>query len=86
VLGQVVPINNNIVSVAQISSPNRKRIAYNSEVSISVKKDYWRKGMGSAVMEELIRFVKGDSTIKNDIEMFIIFHFYRTNTRIRWIT
>ena len=58
-------IDNNIVSIAQISSPNRKRIAHNSEISISVKKDYWRNGIGSAVMEELIRFAKEHGTIKN---------------------
>ena len=34
-------INNEIVSVAQISSPSRKRIAHNSEIAISVKKKYW---------------------------------------------
>jgi RimJ/RimL family protein N-acetyltransferase len=58
-------INNNIVSIAQISSPNRKRIAHNGEVSISVKKDYWKMGIGSAVMEELIRFAKENNIIKN---------------------
>lgn len=58
-------IDNNIVSVAQISSSNRKRIAHNSEISISVKKDYWRNGVGTAVMEELISFAKENSTIKN---------------------
>jgi RimJ/RimL family protein N-acetyltransferase len=58
-------IDNNIVSVAQISSNNRKRIAHNSEISISVKKEYWRNGIGSIVMEELIRFGKKHNTIKN---------------------
>lgn len=58
-------INNSIVSVAQISGSNRKRIAHNSELSISVKKEYWRKGIGSIVMEELIRFAKENGTIKN---------------------
>jgi RimJ/RimL family protein N-acetyltransferase len=58
-------INDNIVSVAQISSPNRKRIAHNSDVSISVKKEYWGNGIGSAVMEELISFAKEHDTIKN---------------------
>ena len=58
-------INDNIVSVAQISSPNRKRIAHNSDVSISVKKEYWGNGIGSAVMEELIRFAREHDKIKN---------------------
>jgi len=58
-------IENDIVSVAQINTSNRKRIAHNSEVSISVKKVYWQNGIGSAVMEEIIRFAKEHSTIKN---------------------
>jgi RimJ/RimL family protein N-acetyltransferase len=58
-------IDNNIVSVAQISSSNRKRIAHNAEVSISVKKEYWSNGIGSIVMSELISFAKEHATIKN---------------------
>lgn len=58
-------VNNVIVSISQISSPNRKRIIHNSEVAISVKKQYWRSGIGSAAMEELIKFAKEHSEIKN---------------------
>jgi RimJ/RimL family protein N-acetyltransferase len=58
-------VDDNIVSIAQISAPNRKRIAHNSEVSISVKKEYWGNGIGSEVMEELIRLAKEHNTIKN---------------------
>lgn len=58
-------IDNNIVSIGQISKPKRKRIAHNSEVAISVKKDYWRNGIGSAVIGELIRFAKENHEIKN---------------------
>ena len=57
-------INNEIVSVAQLSSPNMKRISHNSEIAISVKKDYWNIGSGSAVMEELIKFAKDKGSIK----------------------
>ena len=58
-------IDNNIISMGQISSSNRKRIAHNSEIAISVKKSYWRNGIGSAVMEELIRFANENDIIKN---------------------
>lgn len=58
-------VDDNIVSVAQISSNNIKRIVHNSEVFISVKKDYWGSGIGSAVMEEIINFGREHSTIKN---------------------
>lgn len=58
-------IDNRIVSVAQITTPNRRRIAHNSEIAISVKKEYWEIGIGSAVMKELIKFAKDNSSIKN---------------------
>lgn len=51
-------VDNEIVSVAQINSSPRKRIAHNSEIAISVKKDYWSMGIGSAVIEELLKFAK----------------------------
>lgn len=58
-------IDNKIVSVAQISAPNRKRIEHNSEIAISVKKEYWGIGVGSAMMKELIQFAKEHISIKN---------------------
>jgi RimJ/RimL family protein N-acetyltransferase len=58
-------IDNNIVSVAQISSSNRKRIAHNSEISVSVKKEHWRNGIGTIIMNELICFAKEHDTIRN---------------------
>ena len=57
-------INDNIVSCANISRPAQKRIAHNTEIAISVKKDFWRNGIGNAVMKELIRVAKEHDTIK----------------------
>ena len=57
-------IDNNIVSVAQISAMSRKRIAHNCEIAISIKKEYWGMGIGSAVMAELINFAKAHENIK----------------------
>lgn len=57
-------INDEIVSIAQISASNRKRICHNSEIAISVRKNYWNIGVGSAVMEELIKFAKDKKSIK----------------------
>lgn len=58
-------VEKNLVSIAQISRINRKRIAHNSELAISVKKAYWRKGIGSIMMNELIQFAKEQGEIKN---------------------
>ncbi|GAA0177111.1 GNAT family N-acetyltransferase [Clostridium sediminicola] len=58
-------VDGKVISISQINNLHRKRIAHNSEISISVKKDYWRNGIGSAVMEELIKFAKNNGIIKN---------------------
>lgn len=58
-------IHNSVVCIARISSPNNSRIAHNSELGISVKKEYWKNGIGSIVMEELINFAKGHDVIRN---------------------
>ncbi|WP_326909743.1 GNAT family N-acetyltransferase [Sedimentibacter sp. MB31-C6] len=58
-------IDNRLVSTAQISASSRKRISHNSEIAISVLKDYWHIGIGTAVMEELINFAKSTATIRN---------------------
>ncbi len=58
-------IDDSIVSIAQISCHQRERISHNCDLAISVKKKYWRSGIGSAVIEELIRFATNHSNIKN---------------------
>ncbi len=58
-------IENTIVSISQISSPFRKRICHNSEVAISVRKDYWNIGVGSIMLNILIDYAKTKGTIRN---------------------
>ena len=58
-------VNNKIVSIAQISAATRTRIAHNSEIAISVKKDYWRMGIAGLMIEELLRFASQHATIRN---------------------
>ncbi len=57
-------VDDNIISVSLVSAPNKKRIAHNSELSISVKKEYWGMGVGSAVIEALIDFANNHEIIK----------------------
>ncbi len=57
-------VGGEIAAIGQISALARKRIAHNAQVSISVKKAYWRLGIASAVMAELIQFAK-HRNIKN---------------------
>lgn len=58
-------IDNKIISVSQIDSPMRKRIAHNTDLSISVKKEYWGMGIGSQVMGTLIDYAEKNEVIKN---------------------
>ena len=58
-------VNDSVVSVAQIGCMQRKRIIHNSELAISVKKQYWNLGIGSAMMEKLLRFANNHDLIKN---------------------
>lgn len=51
-------IDNQIVSVSQIRGEASERIAHNFELSISVSRDCWNIGVGSAAMKELIRFAE----------------------------
>ncbi|MGL4911731.1 MAG: GNAT family N-acetyltransferase [Romboutsia sp.] len=60
----VALIGEKIVSVCQITTSDRKRIAHNSELAVSVRKDYWGIGIGSAIMNELIEFGKRNDNIK----------------------
>ena len=48
-----------IIASADVSSHGAKsRVYHRAELGISVRKDYWRQGIGSALMERLISFAK----------------------------
>ncbi|GAA4294330.1 GNAT family N-acetyltransferase [Anaerocolumna aminovalerica] len=74
--------NDAIVSVGSLSGFGRKRISHRGELAISVKKEYWNKGVGSAMLKELIQFGKEKAklsviqlTVKADNERAI--HTYK---------
>lgn len=51
-------VDNEIASIASFQGFGRKRIAHRGEVAISVKKEYWHRGIGTKMMESLIDFAK----------------------------
>ncbi len=57
----VAKIGDEIVSIGGIMSSPRKRIAHQADISVSVKKKYWKLGIGTVMMNELIRFAKGNN-------------------------
>ena len=53
----VAEMNGQIIGSADICSHGTKsRVMHRGELGISVRKDYWRQGIGSALMERLISF------------------------------
>ncbi len=57
-------IGDQIVSISHIGGTRRKRIAHNSDLSVSVKKSHWGLGIGRAVMEALIAFAHENPVIQ----------------------
>ncbi|MBQ7604043.1 MAG: GNAT family N-acetyltransferase [Clostridia bacterium] len=52
-------LDGRIAALADISSHGAKsRVSHRAELGISVRKDFWSLGIGSALMERLIRFAK----------------------------
>jgi len=47
---------NKIVANASVEGDRRVRYSHRSELSITVLKEYWGKGIGSALMERIISF------------------------------
>lgn len=57
-------IKDEIISVSQLHSPQRKRIAHTSELAISVGECVWGEGIGSIILGELINYAKQTGIIK----------------------
>jgi RimJ/RimL family protein N-acetyltransferase len=58
-------IDGEIVAIAQVAAHKSPSIAHNSELSISVKRPHWRKGIATELMYTLIRFGMENQTLKN---------------------
>ena len=53
----VAELDGQIIACADVSSHGAKsRVMHRAELGISVRKDYWRQGIGSALMERLVAF------------------------------
>ena len=53
-----------IISVGIISSPARPRIAHAADLSISVRKAWWNRGIGGRILEELLGFARGNGVTR----------------------
>lgn len=60
----VALIDNEIVSISNISGGERNRLRHVGDLGISVRKAYWELGIGNAAMEFLIDWAKDSKVIR----------------------
>lgn len=53
------------IGIANMQGSNRERIAHRASIGISVRRDYWRQGIGSRLMEALITFAERSPALPN---------------------
>jgi RimJ/RimL family protein N-acetyltransferase len=58
-----------VIAVATCFSRKRKRLSHVSELGISVQKNYWRKGIGNALMDRLIEYCKAIGVEKIELRV-----------------
>jgi len=58
-------IDDEIVSIANLSGSNRPRLCHNGEIGMSVIKKYWHNGVGTTMMQVLIDQAKSTKIIEN---------------------
>ena len=57
-------VDNKIVGILKIQSSKKKRLEHAGELGISVLKEYWSKGIGSALMTHNINWAKETGILK----------------------
>lgn len=57
-------VGNELVLLCDVRAAVRKRIAHIAVVAISVKRDYWRLGIGSIAMQAMIDYAKSTGTLR----------------------
>ena len=57
-------INDEIVSIGCLLASSRERLAHNGELNLTVKKMYWKNGIGEHMLETIIEFAKSNGTTK----------------------
>lgn len=60
----VAVVDNKIVGIASINSLQKERMKHNGTLGISLRKEYWGVGLGSASMEYLVEWAKSNGITK----------------------
>ncbi len=58
-----------ITAAINVSWPNKKRLKYSAEFGISVKKKYWRMGIGKLLLHEIIEVCKENGIRKLNLKV-----------------
>lgn len=67
----VATIGNEIVGIGSINSTKKERTKHNGILGISIRKQYWGIGLGSFMMEYLIKWCKSNKITKR-IELLVM--------------
>lgn len=65
----VAEYNNQIIGVITLSGSNKRRVMHKGELGITVRKQFWAKGVGSALMEECLKLAKQKGFKKIQLEV-----------------
>ena len=57
-------LDGRIVAVVNVNAPARPRIAHTCEIGVSVRKECWNLGVGSAMMDRLVRFARSTGILE----------------------
>lgn len=60
----LIIVNDEIVGIASINSPQKERMKHNGVLGISFRKKYWGMGLGNEVMRYLIEWAKFNGITK----------------------
>lgn len=59
----VAVVEQSIVGAVNFYAPSRKRVRHSGEIGMSVHQDYWRLGIGSALMDALITWAESTEVV-----------------------
>lgn len=65
----VAEYKDQIVGVITLSGSNKRRIMHKGELGITVRKQFWGKGIGSSLMEECLKLAKQRGFKKIQLEV-----------------
>lgn len=65
----VAELNGEIVGMITLAGSSKRKILHKAELGISVRKPYWGKGIGSALMSEALRIAKEKGFKKIQLEV-----------------